>query len=130
LPISYGDALPLLKNLDGAVVPDAWRGALPVTYHFGGGSPTVHIKLEFNWNTVPAYDVIGKLTGSERPDEWIIRGNHYDSWVNGAEDPLSGQVAMLAEAKGIGELAKTGWRPKRTIVFCSWDGEEEGRNPR
>jgi N-acetylated-alpha-linked acidic dipeptidase len=126
LPISYGDALPLLKNLDGAVVPDAWRGALPITYHFGGGSPTVHLKLEFNWNTVPAYDVIGRLTGSERPDEWIIRGNHYDGWVNGAEDPLSGQVAMLAEAKGIGDLAKTGWRPKRTIVFCSWDGEEEG----
>jgi len=126
LPISYGDALPMLRNLDGAVVPAAWRGALPITYHFGGGSPTVHLKLEFNWDIKPIYDVIAKMKGSERPDEWIIRGNHYDAWVNGAEDPLSGQVAMIAEAGAIGELAKTGWRPKRTIVYCSWDAEEEG----
>jgi N-acetylated-alpha-linked acidic dipeptidase len=126
LPISYGDALPMLRNLDGAVVPAAWRGALPITYHFGGGSPTVHLKLEFNWDIKPIYDVIAKMKGSERPDEWIIRGNHYDGWVNGAEDPLSGQVAMIAEAGAIGELAKTGWRPKRTIVYCSWDAEEEG----
>lgn len=126
LPISYGDALPMLRNLDGSVVPAAWRGALPITYHFGGGSPTVHLKLEFNWDIKPIYDVIAKMRGAERPDEWIIRGNHYDAWVNGAEDPLSGQVAMIAEAGGIGELAKTGWRPKRTIVYCSWDAEEEG----
>ena len=126
LPISYADALPILKALDGAVVPDAWRGALPVTYHFGGGSPTVHMKLEFNWNTRPIYDVIAKMPGSERPDEWIIRGNHHDAWVNGASDPLSGQVAMLEEARGVAELAKTGWKPKRTIVYCSWDAEEEG----
>ncbi len=126
LPISYGDALPMLRNLDGAVVPPAWRGALPITYHFGGGSPTVHLKLEFNWDIKPIYDVIAKMRGTERPDEWIIRGNHYDAWVNGAEDPLSGQVAMIAEAGAIGELAKTGWRPKRTIVYCSWDAEEEG----
>jgi len=126
LPISYADALPLLKNMDGLVVPDAWRGALPVTYHFGGNTPTVHVKLEFNWDTKTLYDVIAKMPGSERPDEWVIRGNHHDAWVNGANDPLSGQVAMLEEARGLGELAKSGWRPKRTIVYCSWDGEEEG----
>src|SRR5262249_55342257 len=126
LPISYSDALPLLKNLDGTVVPDAWRGALPVTYHFGGVSPTVHMKLAFNWDMKTLYDVIAKMPGSELPDEWVIRGNHHDGWVNGASDPLSGQVAMLEEAKAIGGLAKSGWKPKRTIVFCSWDGEEEG----
>ena len=126
LPISYGDAEPLLRNLDGDVVPDAWRGALPVTYHFGGTTPTVHLKLEFNWDIKPLYDVIGKMRGSERPDEWLIRGNHYDGWVYGAEDPLSSQVAMLGEAHAFGELAKTGWRPKRTIVYCAWDAEEEG----
>ena len=126
LPISYSDALPLLKNLDGTVVPDAWRGALPVTYHFGGKTPTVHMKLAFNWDMKPLYDVIAKMPGSELPDEWIIRGNHHDAWVNGAGDPLSGQVAMLEEARGIGQLVKTGWKPKRTIVYCSWDGEEEG----
>ncbi|HKP69185.1 MAG TPA: transferrin receptor-like dimerization domain-containing protein [Pyrinomonadaceae bacterium] len=126
LPISYGDALPLLKNLDGAVVPEAWRGALPVTYHFGGKTPTVRMKLEFNWDIKPIYDVIAKMTGSERPDQWIIRGNHRDAWVNGAEDPLSGLVAMMEEARGIAQLAKSGWKPKRTIVFASWDAEEEG----
>jgi N-acetylated-alpha-linked acidic dipeptidase len=126
LPISYADALPLLKNMDGAVVPEAWRGALPLTYHFGGGSPTVHLKLEFNWDTKTLYDVIAKLPGSERPDEWVIRGNHHDAWVNGADDPLSGQVAMLEEARSVSELVKTGWKPKRTIVYCAWDGEEEG----
>ena len=126
LPISYSDALPLLKNMDGAVVPDAWRGALPTTYHYGGGSPTVHMKLAFNWDTKTLYDVIAKMKGSELPDEWIMRGNHHDAWVNGADDPLSGQVAMLEEARAISELAKTGWKPKRTIVYCAWDGEEEG----
>src|SRR6187549_3763370 len=126
LPISYADALPLLRNLDGAVVPDAWRGALPVTYHFGDKTPTVHLKLEFNWNTVSIYNVIAKMAGSERPDQWIIRGNHRDAWVNGADDPTSGQVAMMEEARNIAELAKTGWRPKRTIIYAAWDGEEEG----
>jgi N-acetylated-alpha-linked acidic dipeptidase len=126
LPVSYSDALPLLRNLDGAVVPDSWRGALPVTYHFGGGTPTVHMKLAFNWDTKTIYDVIGKMRGAELPDEWIIRGNHHDAWVNGANDPLSGQVAMLEEARALSELAKTGWKPKRTVVYCAWDGEEEG----
>ena len=126
LPISYSDALPLLKNLDGAIVPDAWRGALPVTYHFGGRTPTVRLKLEFNWDIKPIYNVIAKMRGSERPDQWIIRGNHRDAWVNGADDPTSGQVAMMEEARGIALLAKTGWKPKRTIVYAAWDGEEQG----
>lgn len=127
MPISYADALPLLRSLDGAVVPDSWRGALPITYHFGGSEKTrVHLKLEFNWNTKTIYDVIAKMNGAERPDEWIIRGNHHDAWVNGADDPISGLVALMEEARGVGELAKTGWKPKRTIVYCAWDGEEPG----
>ncbi|MEQ1645023.1 MAG: transferrin receptor-like dimerization domain-containing protein, partial [Pyrinomonadaceae bacterium] len=126
LPISYADALPLLKNLDGAVVPDAWRGALPVTYHFGGSTPTVRMKLEFNWEMKTIYNVVAKMQGSERPDQWIIRGNHHDAWVNGASDPISGMVAEMEEARAIGELAKTGWKPKRTIVYCAWDAEEQG----
>jgi N-acetylated-alpha-linked acidic dipeptidase len=126
LPISYADAQPLLRNLDGPVVPDAWRGALPVTYHFGGKTPTVHMKLAFNWDIKTIYDVIAKMAGSERPNEWIIRGNHHDGWVNGAEDPLSGQVALMEQARATAELAKTGWKPKRTLVFCAWDAEEEG----
>ena len=127
MPISYADALPLLRSLEGAVVPEAWRGALPITYHFGGTDKTkVHLKLEFNWDTKTIYDVIAKIQGSERPDEWIIRGNHHDAWVNGADDPLSGQVAMLEEARGVSELVKSGWKPKRTIVYCAWDGEEPG----
>jgi N-acetylated-alpha-linked acidic dipeptidase len=126
LPISYGDALPLLKNLDGAVVPTAWRGALPITYHFGGSTPTVRMKLEFNWDIKPIYNVIAKMPGSERPDQWIIRGNHRDAWVNGAADPISGMVALMEEARAISELAKTGWRPKRTIIYAGWDAEEQG----
>lgn len=127
MPISYADALPLLKTLDGPVVPDGMRGALPITYHFGGGDGTrVHLKLEFNWDIKPAYDVVAKLPGSESPDEWIIRGNHHDAWVNGADDPISGLVALLEEARAVGELAKAGWKPKRTIVYAAWDAEEPG----
>ena len=127
MPISYGDALPLLRNLGGAVVPQNWRGALPITYHFGGtNSVKVHLKLAFNWDTKTIHNVIAKMRGSERPDEWIIRGNHHDAWVNGADDPLSGLVALMEEARGISELAKQGSRPKRTIVFCAWDAEEPG----
>ncbi|HEY8562868.1 MAG TPA: M28 family metallopeptidase [Pyrinomonadaceae bacterium] len=127
MPISYADALPLLRGLDGAVVPPEWRGALPITYHFGGGENTrVHFKLEFNWDIVPAYNVVAKMPGAELPDEWIIRGNHHDAWVNGADDPISGLVALLEEARGIGELAKQGWKPRRTIVFAAWDAEEPG----
>jgi len=126
LPMSYGDALPLLRNLGGPVAPPDWRGALPITYHLGAGPARVHIKLAFNWNLVPTYDVVARLQGTERGDQWVLRGNHHDAWVNGAQDPLSGLVAELDEARAIGELAKTGWKPKRTIIYFAWDGEEEG----
>jgi N-acetylated-alpha-linked acidic dipeptidase len=126
LPISYHDAQPLLAALDGTVAPYDWQGSLPITYHIGPGKAMVHLKLEFNWDMVQAYDVIAKIKGSERPDEWVMRGNHHDAWVNGANDPISGQSAMLDEAKALGDLLKTGWKPKRSIVYCSWDGEEPG----
>jgi len=127
LPISYGDALPLLKQLRGAVVPDAWRGALPITYHVGGNDDVkVHLKLSFNWTQATTYNVIARITGSIYPDEWIIRGNHHDAWVNGADDPVSGMCSVLEEARAFGELLKQGWRPKRTMIFCAWDGEEQG----
>jgi len=126
LPISHHDALPLLKALEGPVAPAKWRGALPITYHVGPGPAKVHLKLEFNWDLQPAYDIIAKMKGSAYPDEWVIRGNHHDAWVNGANDPISGQVAMLEEAKAVSTLAKTGWKPKRTLVYCAWGGEEPG----
>jgi len=126
LPISYHDAQPLLAALDGPVATGDWSGSLPITYHIGPGKAIVHLKTEFNWDIVPAYDVIAKIKGSQFPDEWVMRGNHHDAWVNGANDPISGQSAMLDEAKALGDLLKTGWRPKRTIVYCSWDGEEPG----
>jgi N-acetylated-alpha-linked acidic dipeptidase len=126
LPISWHDAQPLLRALSGPVVPVDWRGALPLTYHFGPGPTTVHLKLAFDWSLKPAYDVIARLPGAERPDEWIIRGNHHDAWVNGAADPVSGAVALLGEARGVGDLVKAGWRPKRTIVYALWDAEEPG----
>ncbi|MGA8233908.1 MAG: M28 family metallopeptidase [Candidatus Acidiferrales bacterium] len=126
LPISYGDAEPLLAAIGGAVAPQAWRGALGFTYHLGPGPAKVHLKVKSNWDMKTIYDVIGKISGAQYPDEWIIRGNHHDAWVNGAQDPLSGQVSLLEEARALGELLKTGWRPKRTIVYAAWDGEEPG----
>jgi len=126
LPISYRDALPLLSAMGGEVVPDEWRGALPITYHLGPGPAKVRLKAEFDWNMVTAYDVIARLPGSEYPDEWVIRGNHHDGWNHGASDPLSGQVAMLAEAKAVAALAKAGHPPLRTIIYGAWDGEEPG----
>ncbi|WP_373512280.1 transferrin receptor-like dimerization domain-containing protein, partial [Persicitalea sp.] len=126
LPISYGDALPLLKALGGEVAPASWRGALPITYHVGPGPAKVHLKLEFNWDVQPAYNVIATLKGNDYPDEWVIRGNHHDGWVYGANDPLSGAVAVLEEARVLGELVKSGWKPKRTIVYALWDAEEPG----
>ena len=126
LPISANDARPLLAALGGAVVPVGWRGGEPLTYHFGDGGARVHLAVAFNWTTAPLYDVIATLRGAELPEEWVIRGNHHDGWVHGAEDPLSGQVAMLEEARAIGALARAGARPRRTIVFASWDGEEPG----
>ena len=126
LPISYADALPLLRNLDGPSVPEEWRGALPVTYHFGPGPATVHLRVEFNWQQITAYDVIARLQGSERPNQWIIRGNHHDAWVCGADNPISGLVDLMEEVRAIAELVKGGWQPKRTIVFAAWDAEEPG----
>jgi len=126
LPISYGDAQPLLAALTGRVAPEGWRGGLGVTYHVGPGPAKVHLKVKSNWDIKPVYDVIAKIPGSAFPDEWIIRGNHHDAWVNGAEDPISGAVAVLEEARSFGELLKAGWKPKRTIILCLWDGEEPG----
>jgi N-acetylated-alpha-linked acidic dipeptidase len=125
LPISYGDAQPLLAALTGPVVPESWRGGLPITYRVGPGASTVHLKVSFNWDMKTLYDVIARIPGSTYPDEWIIRGNHHDAWVNGAEDPVAGTVALLEEARGLGVLLSQGWKPKRTIVYCVWDGEEE-----
>ena len=126
LPISYADAQPLLAAISGRVAPRAWQGGLAMTYRLGPGAAKVHLKMFSNWDMKPLYDVIGKIPGSTVPDEWVIRGNHHDAWVNGAEDPLSGAVAVLEEARAIGELVKQGWKPKRTIIYCAWDGEEPG----
>jgi N-acetylated-alpha-linked acidic dipeptidase len=127
LPISYADAQPLLAALTGRVAPEGWRGGLGITYHVGPGAAKVHLKVKSNWEPLkPLYDVIAKIPGSTFPDEWVIRGNHHDGWVNGAEDPISGQVAILEEARALGELVKSGWKPKRTIIYCAWDGEEPG----
>ncbi|HTZ59906.1 MAG TPA: transferrin receptor-like dimerization domain-containing protein [Acidobacteriaceae bacterium] len=124
LPISYADAQPLLAALEGPVAPANWRGALPITYRMGPGPAKVHLKLAFNWDLKPVYDVIATMRGSEEPDLWVLRGNHHDAWVNGADDPVSGQVVLLEEARALGELARQGWKPKRTIIYASWDGEE------
>lgn len=126
LPISYADALPLLSALTGPVAPERWRGSLPITYHVGPGPAKVHLKVSSNWDTKPVYDVIATMRGSQSPDQWVLRGNHHDAWVNGADDPLSGMVAVLEEARMLGELHKQGWTPKRTIIYCAWDGEEPG----
>jgi N-acetylated-alpha-linked acidic dipeptidase len=124
MPISYGDAQPLLAAIKGTVAPEAWRGALPITYRVGPGPARVHLKVAFNWDTKTIYDVIAKIPGRTFGDEWIVRGNHHDAWVNGADDPVSGMSAMLEEARALGDLRKQGWTPKRTIVYCAWDGEE------
>lgn len=126
LPISYGDALPLLKALGGPVAPESWRGALPITYHIGPGTTKARLKVVSDWNTRTALNVIARIPGSTYPDEWIIRGNHHDAWVNGADDPVSGLATVLEEARCFGELLKMGWRPKRTMIFCAWDAEEPG----
>ncbi len=126
LPLSYADAQPLLAALEGQVAPSSWRGALPLTYHLGPGPAKVHLSISSEWSLKTIYNVIAKMAGSEYPDEWIIRGNHHDGWVMGANDPLSGNVALMAEAKAIGVLARDGWRPRRTLVYASWDAEEPG----
>ncbi len=126
LPISYSDALPLLTALKGPVAPPEWRGALPITYHVGPGPTEVHLQVASHWDIKPIYDVIAVLHGGADADQWVLRGNHHDAWVNGAEDPISGQAAMLEEARVLGELHAQGWTPKRTIIYCAWDGEEPG----
>ncbi len=126
IPISWGDARPLLEQLGGRTVPASWRGGLPLTYKFGPGPAKVHLKVESDWGTKPVLDVVATMKGSEEPDTWIVRGNHYDGWVNGADDPISGQSALLEEARALGELHKQGWNPKRTLVYTAWDGEEPG----
>jgi len=126
LPISYGDAEPLLAAIGGPVAPHSWRGGLGMTYHVGPGPAKAHLKVKSNWDLKTIYDVIGKIPGTTNADQWIIRGNHHDAWVNGAEDPISGLVAVMEEARAMGELVKAGWKPKRTIIFCAWDAEEPG----
>jgi len=126
LPISYGDATPILRQLKGKVVPNEWKGALPFTYHVGPGPAQVHMNLRFEWKNRPLYNVVARIPGTTRPDEWIIFGNHHDAWVSGADDPISGASSLMETARGLGELLKTGWRPSRTIVLALWDGEEWG----
>ena len=124
LPISYADATPFLKSLGGETVPQPWRGGLPITYHVGPSTAQAHLVLKFNWDRKPLYDVVARIPGAKYPDEWVIRGNHHDAWVNGAEDPLSGTSPELEEARALGELVKQGWKPQRTVIYCFWDGEE------
>ena len=126
LPISYSDAAPLLQDMAGPVAPKSWRGGLPFTYHIGPSKSKVHLKLDFDWKLRPAYNVIAMIQGSQYPDQWVIRGNHHDAWVNGANDPVSGMAAELEEAYAIGSMVKSGWKPKRTLVYCAWDAEEQG----
>ena len=126
LPISYEDAQPLLEALEGPVAPASWRGGLPITYHIGPGPAKVRLKLAFDWKLVPAHNVIATMKGTDFPDQWVMRGNHHDAWVHGANDPVSGMVALMEEARAVGELAKKGQKPKRTLVYCAWDAEEPG----
>ena len=124
LPISYADAQVFLSVMTGPVAPAGWRGGLPITYRAGPGSRPVHLMVKSEWSLKPLYNVIATIKGSEFPDQWVIRGNHHDGWVFGAGDPMSGMAAMLDEARALGALVGDGWKPKRTIVYTSWDGEE------
>ena len=126
LPISWGDAEPILRNLGGPVAPAAWRGSVPVTYHVGAGPAKVRMKTKFDWAVPTGENVIARIAGSVYPDEWVIYGNHHDAWVNGATDPVSGNAAMMETARAVAAAVKGGWRPKRTIIFASWDAEEWG----
>ena len=126
LPISWLDAQPLLEALGGETAPAAWRGGLPITYRIGPGPARVRLQLEFDWSLAPAHNVIARMPGTDRPDQWILRGNHHDAWVIGARDPISGLVGLMAEAQAVGRLAREGHRPRRTIVYAAWDAEEPG----
>ncbi len=125
MPISYGDAKPILEKLEGPVAPDDWRGALPFTYHIGAGPSTVHLRLKLDNGIRPIHNVIATIVG-QTADQWVIYGNHHDAWVNGAHDPISGAAVVLETARVLGALKKTGWKPKRTIMFTLWDAEEFG----
>jgi N-acetylated-alpha-linked acidic dipeptidase len=125
LPISYADAQPLLAAIGGPVAPANWRGSLPITYKVGPGPARVRLKVKSSWDTVKLYNVVARLRGAKYADEWVLRGNHHDAWVYGADDPVSAMSAMLEEARAFGELVKRGWRPRRTIVYLAWDGEEQ-----
>ena len=126
IPISYHDAAPILQALQGPGVPEGWQGALPFHYHLGPGGVRVHLVSQQDYQRRIIWDVIGTIKGAESPDEWVISGNHRDAWVYGAVDPNSGTAAMLEAVHGIGELLKQGWKPRRTMLFCSWDAEEQG----
>jgi N-acetylated-alpha-linked acidic dipeptidase len=125
-PLSYADAWPVLEHLGGPDSPRDWQGSLPFTYHVGPGPVKVRMQLKQDYQYRTIWDVIGRVRGSSLPEEWVVAGNHRDAWVYGAVDPNSGTSAMLEAAHGIGELLKSGWKPKRTLVFGSWDAEEEG----
>src|SRR5271170_1170472 len=126
MPISYADAVPFLKSLNGPLVPEPWRGGLPMTYHVGPSTAKAHLVLKFNWDRKPLYDVVARIPGSKYPEQWVLRGNHHDAWVNGAGDPISGASPELEEARALAELLKQGWKPERTMIYCFWDGEEPG----
>jgi len=126
MPISYGDAKPLLEAMGGPLAPEGWRGALPIPYKIGPGTTPVRLQLAHDWGTRPVHNVIATIRGSVYPDEWVLYGNHHDAWVNGANDPVSGAAAVLETARAFGEVYKAGWRPQRTIVFALWDAEEFG----
>jgi N-acetylated-alpha-linked acidic dipeptidase len=124
LPISHGDAQRFLAALDGRVVPPQWRGSLPITYHVGGEATRAHLVVQSDWSLKTIYNVVAMIKGSTYPNQWILRGNHHDGWVFGAADPMSGHIALMGEAKALGALVSEGWRPKRTLVYLSWDAEE------
>jgi N-acetylated-alpha-linked acidic dipeptidase len=126
LPLSYADAEPLLAAIGGPVAPQTWHGALGITYHIGPGPAKVHLRVKSSWDMKPIHDIIATIPGSVAPNEWVIRGNHYDAWVNGARDPVAALVAEIEEARAFGQMRKAGWQPSRTIVYCAWDGEEPG----
>jgi len=125
-PLSYRDGIELLKRLKGPVAPEAWRGALPITYHVGPGPARVHVKLQMEYAQRRLINVVGRIAGRELPDEWVIVGSHRDAWTFGASDSVSGHVSMMSVARAFGEMMKAGWRPRRSLVFVSWDGEEQG----
>ncbi len=126
LPLSWHDAKPLLAQMDGPVAPDNWQGGLPIKYHLGGNRVRVHVKIEMDNSTQPYYVVEGRIRGAQLPDDWIVLGNHRDAWVFGGVDPSSGTASLMELTRALGKLAKAGTRPRRTLVFCSWDGEEVG----